>query len=187
MTRGAWLLILGFSSIAIASPAAPAGAPVKAPAGAPAKVPASAPRFEAVTFVVRHRVFHDFRDFHRVKLNQDFILGDTDYIGRVVQFVPDFEMRLPARKVISRSPQPNNPAFKVLVRKNKAPQDTTWAFLNSPPHFARNSYFAFQVVQIDFVGRPPIVADTTDVTKRPAMPGMHPKATPASKDSASTP
>jgi hypothetical protein len=119
------------------------------------------PRLSAVTFGVRHRVFHDFSDRQMVKLNQDFLLGDTEFSARVVQYVPDFQMDLQRHKIFSLSDQPNNPAFKIIVRKGRAPQDTTWAFLKSPPHFGARSYFAFQVLRIDFADRPPLAADTT--------------------------
>ncbi len=133
------------------------------PARGETRAPSSGrgPRLEAVTLGIRHRVFHDFRDLQRVRLNQDFILGDTEFTGRVVQYVPDFQMDLGSHRIFSLSDQPRNPAFKVIVRKGKVPQDTTWAFLKSPPHFGVRSYFAFQVLRIDFVGRPPLLPDTT--------------------------
>jgi hypothetical protein len=30
-----------------------------------------------------------------------------------------------------------------------------------PPHFARNSLLAFEILRIDFAGRPPLLRDTT--------------------------
>jgi hypothetical protein len=146
-------------------------------------VPAGGARLEAVTLLVRHRVFHDFRDLQRVKLKQDFLLGDTDYSARVVEYLPDFTMDLTSRKIVSKSDRPDNPAFRIVVFPPKVPQDTTWALLNMPPHFARKSLFAFQVVKIEFTGRPPIMVDTT--TAAPAnptkMPPGHP-APPATRD-----
>ncbi len=139
------------------------------------------PRLEAVTLLVRHRVFHDFVDEERVRLNQEFLLGDSDYNARVVQYVPDFQMDLATRKVVSRTSQPNNPAFKIIVRQGKVPQDTTWAFLNMPPHFGRRSYFAFQVLRVDFADHAPMLADTTAAG---AAPPVHP-ASPVKADSAS--
>ncbi len=118
------------------------------------------PRVESVTLGIRHRVFHEFSGRQAVRLNQDFILGDTDFSARVVQYVPDFQMDLRRHKVFSLSDQPNNPAFKIIVREGKVPQDTTWAFLKSPPHFGARSYFAFQVLRIDFADRPSLAADT---------------------------
>ncbi len=150
-------------------------------AKAPPARAVGAPRVETVTFSIRHRVFHDFHDMQTVRLNQDFILGDTDYSARVVQYVPDFYMDLTTRKVASKSEQPDNPAFKVIVRKGKAPQDTTWAFLNMPPHFGRRSYFAFHVIRIDFLGHAPMIADTVAT---PAQPETHaPASAPAAPDS----
>jgi hypothetical protein len=125
---------------------------------------AKAPRVETVTLSIRHRVFHDFHDLQSVRIGQKFLLGDTDYDARVVQYVPDFEMDLASRKVVSRSGQPNNPAFRIIVRKGDVPQDTAWAFLNMPPHFGRRSYFAFHVVRIDFSGHAPMVADTVAIS-----------------------
>ena len=68
-------------------------------------------------------------------------------------------------KVISRSQEPRNPAFKIVVREGKAYRDTTWAMLSLPPHFARNSYLAFKVMRIDFIGREPLVADSVQAYK----------------------
>jgi hypothetical protein len=118
-------------------------------------------RLQSVTLLIRHRVFHDFEDQQTVKLRQDFILGDTDYHARVVEYVPDFSMDLKSRKVVSKSPEPKNPAFRIIVFQGKVPQDTTWALLNMPPHFARKSYFAFRVMRVDLVGHAPVIADTT--------------------------
>ncbi len=158
----------GLLAVAVALPAA----------AAPAKV---APRVQTVTFSIRNRVFHEFRDVQSVRVGQDFGLGDTDFSARVVQYVPDFEMDLASRKVVSRSDQPNNPAFKVVVRKGKGPQDTTWAFLNMPPHFGRKSFFAFHVIRIDFTGHAPIVADTTATSPPPDTTARAPHA-PGTRD-----
>lgn len=126
-----------------------------------------APRLDAVVLRIHHRVFHDFLDEQRVKLNQEFIIGDTEYTARVVRYVPDFAMDLSAHKVFSRTGYPNNPAFEIVVRKNKVPEDTTWALLHMPPHFARKSLLAFQAVRIDFRDRPPLYPDSTTAPPGP--------------------
>jgi hypothetical protein len=122
-------------------------------------------RVEAITIGIIHRVFAGFRDIQKVKPNQVFILGDTDYSARVVGYIPDFTMDLTTKKIMTRSADPNNPAFKIIVWQGGVPRDTAWAFLNMPPHFAKTSSFGFQILRIDFVGRPPIVADTTVASK----------------------
>jgi len=141
-----------------------------------------APRLDAVTLYIRHRVFHEFEDKQRVKLNQDFPVGDTDFRARVVQYVPDFMLDLKTHKIVSRTEHPNNPAFKIIIWQKDVPQDTTWALLNMPPHFARKSMLAFRAVQIDFVGRPPMFPDTTKISRmveppppeKMSMPPGHP-------------
>ena len=135
-------------------------------------------RLQTVTLGVRHRVFPDFRDRHRVRLHREFPLGDTEYSARVIRYVPDFQMDLERRQVFSLGDQPRNPAFQIVVRRNQVPHDTSWAFLKSPPHFGTRSYFAFQVLRIDFAGGPPLVADSTLVG--PPPPASH--AAPARKD-----
>jgi hypothetical protein len=179
MKRIAWWVVVGIvlpltMPWVQADPMVPLGPRV----GVSALAVARGPRLASVTFRIRHRVFHEFRDVQTVKMNQDFLLGDTEFSARLVQYVPDFQMILPSRKVLSLSDQPRNPAFRVIVRKNKVPQDTTWAFLKSPPHFGARSYFAFQVLRIDFVDREPIVADTAAAPS----PGM-PHTAPAPRDS----
>ena len=149
---------------------------------AKAPAPARGPKLESVTLGIRHRVFPDFRDMQRVKLNRDFPLGDTEYSARVIQYLPDFQMDLERRKVFSLTDQPRNPAFRVVVRRNDVPHDTSWAFLKSPPHFGARSYFAFQVLRIDFVGAPPLLVDSS-LVEPPATGRSHP-APPAAKDSA---
>lgn len=181
---GIAMLLGGMIAVAPArtapAPAQSGTASAPARSGAAARSRARAPKLDAVTLVIRHRVFHDFRDRQRVRLNQNFILGDTEFSARIVQYVPDFQMDLERHRIFSLSPQPNNPAFKIIVRKNRTPQDTTWAFLNNPPHFGARSYFAFQVVQMDFVDHAPLFADTTRL-----MPGMGASAT--ARDSARKP
>jgi hypothetical protein len=130
-------------------------------AAAPAaKSPAPA-KVKSVTLAMKHRVFTQFSDVETVALQKDFQVGDSDYSARVVRYVPDFVMELKTGKVVSRSNEPKNPAFEIVVRQKNVPQDTSWAFLNMPPHFGRKSMIAFKVMRIDFVGAPPVVADTT--------------------------
>ncbi|MBI5836550.1 MAG: hypothetical protein HZB25_04835 [Candidatus Eisenbacteria bacterium] len=157
MKRWGWLRIL--IGLALSQSVAPsAAAPVARPAH----------KLDSVTLGIRHRVFEDFRDLQKVRLKQKFIVGDTEYSASVVEYVPDFAMEMKSHKVISRSAEPRNPAFKIVVRLKGKPQDTTWAMLKMPPHFARNSMLAFKVARIDFIGREPIVNSDTTSDAAPA-------------------
>lgn len=152
------------TSTAPAGGAAVAPAPGKAPAAVkPAVKPAAKPAAKAASAPVskiklrmRHRVHANFMEEAEVALRQDFPIGDTEYSGRVLRYVPDFTMD--KGKVSSRSNEPRNPAFQIVVKENGAPHDTSWAFLNFPPHFSRKSVIAFQVLRIDFPGRPSVHA-----------------------------
>lgn len=115
------------------------------------------PRISTVSLVISHRVFQDFVDREVVKLNQEFRVGDTEYTARIVQYVADFAMDMETRKIFSRSPEPKNPAFKIIVKRKNVPQDTSWAMLVMPPHFARKSMLAFRIDRIDFIGHDPIL------------------------------
>ncbi len=134
----------------LGGPAMPAG-------GAPPPGPSPAHRVESVTLEIYHRVFHDFRERQRVGLGREFRIGDTDYSARIVRYVPDFAMDTRTRTVVSRTPEPHNPAFRIVVRRGGEPQDTTWALLKMPPHFAMRSMLAFKILRIDFAGRPPLL------------------------------
>ena len=142
------------------------------PATAP--IASHAAPVKTVTLAMRHRIFKNFSDVHTVTLQKEFPVGDSDFSARVIRYVPDFAMELKTGKVISRSNEPKNPAFQIIVREKKVPQDTTWAFLNLPPHFGRKSMLAFKIVRIDLVGAPPVVADTTRVEKPAAQTGTKP-------------
>jgi hypothetical protein len=119
-----------------------------APAARPA--PGAALRVSKLSFTIGHRVFTEFRDQVSVKLHESFRAGDSEYSAKAVEFQPDFTMDLKSRKVTSRSSEPRNPAVRVIVWKNGVPQDTSWAFLNMPPHYARNSMLAFRLTHVEF-------------------------------------
>jgi hypothetical protein len=153
----AMLLLLG-TGLATAGPASAAKP-------APAPKPAPASKLKSVTLAIRSRVFHQFSDQQVVVQGKSFPIGDTDFSARIVQYVPDFAMEFETRKVISRSAEPRNPAFRLIVSQKGKAQDTTWAMMSLPPHFTRKSFLAFKVMRIDFVGREPIVADSVAAVK----------------------
>lgn len=133
-----------------------------------AGAPQGPARVKAVTVLIRNRVFHEFFDKQTVALNEEFQVGDTDYTAELVEYIPDFAIDIKAHTVTSRSNEPNNPAFHVVVKEKGAPTDTLWAFLNSPPHFARKSMLAFKIHEIEFIGRKKIVAPPEPKNPAPA-------------------
>ncbi|MFM7231748.1 MAG: hypothetical protein ACKO3S_07170 [bacterium] len=145
-----------------AAPAKPAAAARPTTPSAPATTrSAGAPLVpERFTLVIGHRAFVDFRDRVEVALDEEFQVGDTDYSAKVVEFQPDFAMDLESRTVMSRSNEPRNPAARVLVWRNGAPNDTSWAFLKMPPHFGRRSMLAFQLKRVTFRNHAPVEADS---------------------------
>ncbi len=125
-------------------------------------------KVKSVTLGMGHRVFTDFYDEATVRLNEEFRVGDTEYTAKLTEFVPDFTMDMTTRRISSRSNAPNNPAFHVFVRKKGAPDDTTWAFLNMPPHYGRKSMLAFRILKIEFENHEPIVAKRDSSRVAPA-------------------
>jgi hypothetical protein len=163
MKRVTWG-IAGAASLAIAALTAAAATPAPAPKSAGAasgtKTSMAAPKLQSVTLAIRNRIFHEFADQQKAFLNKEFVVGDTEMTGRIVQYIPDFTMDLKSGKVATRSAEPRNPAFKIVVRDKGKAVDTTWAMLSLPPHFTRKSYLAFKVMRIDFIGREPLLADS---------------------------
>lgn len=145
-----------------AAPAKPAAAARPATTSAPATTRSAGVSLvpERFTLVIGHRAFVDFRDRVEVALGEEFQVGDTDYSAKVVEFQPDFAMDLETRTVLSRSQEPRNPAARVLVWRNGAPNDTSWAFLKMPPHFGRRSMLAFQLKRVTFRNHAPVEADS---------------------------
>ncbi|MFN8586575.1 MAG: hypothetical protein U0704_02150 [Candidatus Eisenbacteria bacterium] len=141
---------------AIAAPGAPgASATGAAPSAA---APAGVPKLKNVTLHIFNRVFPSFHDKVVAQRGVEFRVGDSEYTARIVDYVPDFTLDLKTHKVTSRGTEPKNPAFKLIVKKGNVPQDTTWAFFNMPPHFARKSLIAFVATEINFTNRPALVS-----------------------------
>ncbi len=136
--------------IAVTVPALLVAAPAQAP-----------PRFQTVTLHIFNRVFASFHDKIRISLKEEVRVGDTEYTAQLIQYVPEFDMDLKSHKIVTRSPQPKNPAFEVVVRKNGAPQDTAWAFMNMAPHYTRKSLLAFIATKIEFANAPVMVSQDT--------------------------
>ena len=127
-----------------------AGAALAAQAPPAGQAAAAKLKLKTVDLHIFHRVFPDFHDRVDATLGKEFRIGDTEYTGTVIRFVPDFSMDLKTGRITTRSQEPNNPAWHVVVRKNGVPQDTSWAFLNMAPHFGQHSLIAFLAVRATF-------------------------------------
>jgi hypothetical protein len=124
-------------------------------------VPKGTPRVQKVTLGIRHRVFPDFAEKAEAEMRKPFQIGDTRFSATVTDFEPDFVIEEATHSISSRSSEPRNPAVRLIVREQGVAEDTTWAFLNMPPHFMRNSLLAFEILRIDFADRPPLLRDST--------------------------
>ncbi len=107
-------------------------------------------KFQTVSLHVFHRVFRNFHDHIVAKMKQEFRIGDSEYTGTIVEFVPDFALDLKNHKVTTRGQEPNNPAWRIIVKKNGAPMDTAWAFMDMQPHFTRNALLGFIATRATF-------------------------------------
>jgi hypothetical protein len=134
-----------------AAPGAPAAAHSAAPGAAPAKL-------KNVTLHIFNRVFAGFHDKVVAVPNKELRVGDTEFTFRIIRFEPDFTMDIKHHKVSSRSGEPNNPAFQIVVSRNGAPHDTSWAFFNMPPHFGVKEELAFVATRIEFLNRPTLAS-----------------------------
>lgn len=101
---------------------------------------------EWVSLKVRHRLYPNFEEVHKVKPLEFFDVSDTDYRAKVVRFLPDFAID-DSGKVFSRSGEPKNPAVLVEVWLKKKKIDQMWAFRSgSIPHFKASSYLYFEIL-----------------------------------------
>ncbi len=95
---------------------------------------------------VGNRMYPSWSESHTVKLGETMYLGDTPYTARVSGFMPDF--KIAGGKPVNFSMEMKNPAVHVLVFKEGAAVDSSWAFLNFPPHFSPKSFFTFQLKEV---------------------------------------
>jgi hypothetical protein len=95
---------------------------------------------------VGNRMYPGWKETQRVGLDQPFFLGDTEYKATIREFLPDF--RITDGKIVSISQTLGNPAAHVFVFNDSATVDSSWAFLNHPPHFSPRSFFTFRLQEI---------------------------------------
>ena len=93
------------------------------------------------------RLYPDWSEEQRLRLHEIFYLGDSEFTARIERFVPDFRMGKKG-KILNFSEELKNPAAQVVVYNDTTAADTSWAFLNFPPHFSPRSFFTFQLKEI---------------------------------------
>jgi len=115
--------------------------------GAVAQSETAAPDTELILVLeIGSRLYPDWHEEQHLRMNQTFYLGDSEYTARIEGFVPDF--RIIDKKIVNMSRELKNPAAHVVVYHDTTASDSTWAFLNFPPHFSPQSFFTFQLKEI---------------------------------------
>jgi hypothetical protein len=97
-------------------------------------------------FETGNRLYPDWKEEHRVRLEQPFYIGDTEFHAVATRFLPDF--RLVNGKPGNASREMRNPAVRVMTYRDTVLADSAWAFLNFPPHFAPRAFFTFRLREI---------------------------------------
>ena len=92
------------------------------------------------------RLYPDWSDTVEVPIGERFYLGDSEYTAELRRFMPD--MRMKGGEAINVSLELNNPAVEVMLYSGDAVADSSWAFLNFPPHFSADEFFTFQLKRI---------------------------------------
>lgn len=108
----------------------------------------SVPDSELVLVVeIRNRLYPDWSEEQRLHLQEHFYLGDSEFTARIQRLVPDFRIG-DGGAILNFSEQLKNPAAQVVVYHDTTAVDTSWAFLNFPPHFSPRAFFTFQLKEI---------------------------------------
>jgi len=93
-----------------------------------------------------NRMYPGWHETLQVALDESFYIGDTPYQATIREFLPDF--RITDGVVTSISQTLGNPAAHVFVHNDSAVVDSSWAFLNHPPHFSPRSFFSFKLIDV---------------------------------------
>lgn len=99
-----------------------------------------------------HRLYPGWSEDYEVRLGEEFWLGDLEFRGVVRCFMSDFKIVDGERR--NESPALGNPAVFVVVLGDSGAVDSTWAFLNFPPHFSPTNFFTFQLTRVEGYGPP---------------------------------
>jgi hypothetical protein len=120
-------------------------------AGAPDAAANAAP--DSVTVRITNRMYPQFLEIVTVAMNQELQIGDTDYYFALTDFYPHFAYLDSSKTYVSLSDELENPAFRVQVWEGEDELEKTWAFfLVDVPHFSRESFLAFQVLEFRYRG-----------------------------------
>lgn len=118
------------------------------------------------------RLYTDWKEEQKMRIGERAFIGDTEYAAAVTGFLSDF--RLVDGRPVSASSEMKNPAAKIVTYKEDAAVDSTWAFLNFPPHFSPKAFFTFRLLSINGVGPGGVpVASGADTTAADAAHGSH--------------
>lgn len=132
--------------------------------GAPAEVPgpsSSEAPFDSsaivdttlsFTLILGSRLFPDWHETQEARIGQPILLGDSPYSAEVTAFMPDFGIVNGKARNCSR--EMGNPAVRVFVYADSGAVDSTWAFLNFPPHYSPKSFFTFRLAEVRGYGKP---------------------------------
>ena len=93
------------------------------------------------------RLYPDWAETQLVALGEDFYLADSEYMAVVRDFLPDFRIN-DAGERISMTQELNNPAAFIHVFSDSGVVDSTWAFMNFPPHFTAKQFFTFKLLDV---------------------------------------
>ena len=143
-----------------------------------AAAPAPADTALVLQVEVGSRLYPTWHEQLRLRLGELFYLGDSEYSARIERFLPDF--RIIDGKFVSVTQKLANPAAHVIVYHDTTATDSTWAFLNFPPHFSPRSFFTFKLLEIQgWVAPPDSVAPTPAASATPDSVALSPAETPA--------
>ena len=107
------------------------------------------PDAEFFVLEARHMHFANFSDEHRVSLGEDFSIGDTEVIARIVRFEPDLAINTDTKEIFSRTQEMNNPAVLVEVNEPGKEAVQVWAFRNPVPHMRGKTPLMFLLRAIE--------------------------------------
>jgi hypothetical protein len=99
-------------------------------------------------FVVetRHRMYPNFHQIDTVAFGQPFEIGEGDVMARIVRFNPSLAVAK-SGEILQMSDTLNNPAIRVRVIQDGKVTQESWAFTNMAPHFRRENFFGFKLIE----------------------------------------